>query len=150
MTNSDRKTGPGTIGRQFHIWKKGSDMIHDLWQDTRFAARTLVRRPGYAAAVFLTLVLAVGATTAVFSVVNGVLLHPLPHPKSDELVLVYEVDQRPGFFEDDNPVSAANFRDWNEQDAAVVNSRSSNYLPDRRYSAGVNPVALLNTLVKWL
>ncbi|MCH9015001.1 MAG: ABC transporter permease [Gemmatimonadetes bacterium] len=117
MTNSDRKTGPGAIGRQFHIWKKGSDMIHDLWQDIRFAARTLVRRPGYAAAVLLTLVLAVGATTAVFSVVNGVLLHPLPHPKSDELVLVYEVDQRPGFFEDDNPVSAANFLDWNEQNS---------------------------------
>lgn len=91
------------------------EIMHTVIQDVRYAARTLRRNPGYAAAVILTLVLAVGATTAVFSVVNGVLLHPLPHPAPDRLVLVYEVDQRPGFYEDRNQVTAANFRDWREQ-----------------------------------
>jgi putative ABC transport system permease protein len=91
------------------------EIMQTILQDLRYAARTLRRSPGYATAVILTLTLTIGATTTVFSVVNGVLLHPLPHPDPEQLVLVYEVDQRPGYYEDHNPVAAANFRDWREQ-----------------------------------
>ena len=86
-----------------------------MLRDLKLAARVLAKRPGYTAAVLATLVLSIGATTAIFSVVNGVLLQPLPHPNPEELVLVYEVDQRSGFFEDHNFVTAANFKDWREQ-----------------------------------
>jgi predicted permease len=58
-------------------------------QDVRFAMRTLLRSPGTTATIVLTLALATGATSAIFTVVNGVLLRPLPFPEPDRLVQVY-------------------------------------------------------------
>ncbi len=90
------------------------ELMISMLQDLKLAARLLAKRPGYTAAVLATLVLSIGATTAIFSVVNGVLLQPLPHPDAEELVLVYEVDRRPGFFQDRNFVTVANFGDWRD------------------------------------
>ena len=64
-------------------------MIDTLLRDVRYAARALARRPGFTAAVALTLALGIGATTAIFSVVNGVLLRALPFPQPDRLVTVW-------------------------------------------------------------
>jgi predicted permease len=61
-----------------------------LWQDVRFGIRTLRRSPGYTAAAIGVLALGIGANTAMFSVIRGVLLAPLPFPKGDELVLVQQ------------------------------------------------------------
>jgi hypothetical protein len=63
-------------------------MLETLRQDLRYAARTLGKQPGFAAAVIVTIALGVGGTTAIFSVVNGVLLNPLPYPDSDALVRI--------------------------------------------------------------
>jgi putative ABC transport system permease protein len=63
--------------------------LEQLGQDARFGARTLRRNPGFAATVVLTLALATGATTAIFSVVNSVLLRPLPFGDPDRLVQVF-------------------------------------------------------------
>ncbi|MCZ6856497.1 MAG: ABC transporter permease, partial [Gemmatimonadetes bacterium] len=101
--------------------RKGPEFVNSILQDVRYAVRALIKRPGYTAAVLTTLVLAIGATTAVFSVVNGVLLHPLPHPDPQQLVMVWEVDQRPGFFDDHNRVTVANYSDWKEQNRVFEN-----------------------------
>jgi putative ABC transport system permease protein len=66
------------------------------WSELRFAARRLRRAPGFAAAVVLVLALGVGAATAVFSLVNGILLEPLPFPESGRLVRLMHTVREPG------------------------------------------------------
>jgi putative ABC transport system permease protein len=63
--------------------------VEAAWEDVRYAARTLRTRPGFALAVVLTLALGLGANVAVFTIINAVLLRPLPFPRSDQLVSVY-------------------------------------------------------------
>src|SRR5262245_43595314 len=62
--------------------------MHILKQDLRYAFRLLQRSPGFTLTVVLTLALGIGATTAIFSVVNGVLIKSLPYPRADELVAI--------------------------------------------------------------
>ncbi|HKV49910.1 MAG TPA: hypothetical protein VJO52_01820, partial [Gemmatimonadaceae bacterium] len=77
-------------------------------QDARYAVRTLLRSPAFAAIAILTLALGIGANTALLSVVNGVLLDPLPYPDPGRLVALY--GKAPGA--DHSPISYPNFLDW--------------------------------------
>src|ERR1700686_5494146 len=63
--------------------------VLDLYQDFQYAVRTLRQRPGFAAVALLTLALGVGATTVMFTLINGVLLKPLPYPQAERLVAVH-------------------------------------------------------------
>ena len=78
--------------------------------DLRHALRLLREQPGFTAVALLTLALGIGATTAIFSVVNAVVLRPLPFPRSDRLVLVYENNVQRGWMT--FAVAAANYADW--------------------------------------
>ena len=90
--------------------ERREDFASSLWQDVRYAIRALRRTPAFTAAALVTLALGIGATTAVFSIVYGVLLRPLPYREPDRLVQLWEQSTRTG--NDRNPVSVPNYRDW--------------------------------------
>src|SRR5882757_8107688 len=90
--------------------------LETCWQDLRFAARMLRKNTGFTAVAVLTLALGIGTNTAIFSVVNAVLLRPLPYKDSDQLVQLIEHDQKRGV--DFDWVSFPNFHDWAEQSKA--------------------------------
>src|ERR1700704_4269110 len=68
---------------------RGTRWLEDLLQDFRHAVRTFLNQPGFAAVALLTLALGCGATTVMFTVINGVLLKPLPYPQPERLVTVH-------------------------------------------------------------
>jgi predicted permease len=82
--------------------------VETLLQDLRYGLRMLAKSPGFAATAILTLALGIGANTALFSVVNGVLLNPLAYPQSGQLVAVY--GKTPGY--EHAPINYMNFLDW--------------------------------------
>jgi putative ABC transport system permease protein len=84
-----------------------------LLKDLAFALRSLLRNPGFAAAAVLTLALGIGANTAIFSVVHGVLLRPLPYPDPQQIFVLWNNNTREGIERD--VTSFPNFLDWRER-----------------------------------
>jgi len=85
--------------------------IETLWIDLRYALRTLARTPGFTIIIVLTLALSIGANSAIFSVIQGVLLRPLPYPHPDRLARIYfNSDTQPKF-----PLNPNDFRDFRER-----------------------------------
>ena len=101
--------------------------MQSLVQDIRYCLRSLLKQPGFTAIAVLTLALGIGANTAIFSVVNAVLLRSLPYRDADRLVILWEKNQRT----EQNTISPANFFDWQDQNkvfeglAAFTDTRSN-------------------------
>ncbi|CAN5450183.1 ABC transporter permease [soil metagenome] len=88
--------------------------MHTLWQDMRFGARMLLKNPGVTVVAVIALTLGIGANTAIFSVVHGVLLLALPYADAEQLVIVWE-NRRSGKGNPQNVINLGNFFDWKEQ-----------------------------------
>ena len=88
MTGTGPRTARRTPHSPLHHSRKTREIIAPLAQETRLALRRLRKAPGFAAAAVITLGLGIGATSAIFSVVHGVMLRPLAYPESDRLVWV--------------------------------------------------------------
>jgi MacB-like periplasmic core domain len=100
--------GVGTVREEYHA-EQGLPFLETLGQDLRYALRMFAKSPGFSAIAILTMALGIGATTAIFSLVDATLLHPLPFPHPEELVRIE--DDLPGAGATDAGVSIPEFKD---------------------------------------
>ena len=101
-------------------------MMATIWQDLQYALRVLRKSPGFTLVAVLTLALGIGANTALFSVVNGVLLNPLPFPHPEQLVHMYET--KVNFMK--GSITYPNFLDWQRESRSftdMAGHRQTNY-----------------------
>jgi predicted permease len=104
-------------------------MFHTLMQDLKYAARGLGKNAGFSAMAILTLALGIGATTAILSVVYGVLLRPLPYPEADRIVAIWEVNHQGKF----SRLADPNFDDFRDQ--------SRSFQAVAKYADGIESVS---------
>ena len=101
--------------------------MEDWWRDIRFGARTLLKSPGFMAVAVATLALGIGANTALFSVINAMLLRPLPYPEADRLVFLTEWSEQVP----EMSFSVANLKDVRDQNTvfeSLVGANGSNFI----------------------
>jgi putative ABC transport system permease protein len=107
--------------------------MESLLKDIRYGIRSLSKRRGFTAIAVITLALGIGANTAIFSVVNAVLLRPLPFHQAEELVTLWERNPKQGY--EQNPPAAGNYVDWRDQNR--VFAQMAIYAPSRRFNLSV-------------
>ncbi len=142
----------GAALRQFGNVTRAQEQSRDMWQwnsletlfnDLRFGLRQFRRNPGFTTVAVLTFALGIGATTAIFSVVNSVLLRPLPFKDPARLVQCFETEEAPGTF----PLSGADYLDWQAQNRTLAATSLYSY-PVSMNASGVSepePAAVIKT-----
>ena len=95
--------------------RRGLPALDAFLQDLRFGTRILIKNRGFTSVAILILGIGIGANTAVFSVMNTVLLKPLPYPRADQIVMVREKINLPSYADEVDMVPTADFADWTTQ-----------------------------------
>lgn len=126
-----------TARRRHKLGRPPMQFLRDSAHDFRHAGRLLKRAPGFTLAAVATLALAIGATTALFSVVRGVLLRPLPYPEPERIVLVWEVSPQG---EGRNVVASANFLDWRRRSSSFAALGAFTRTVDRAWTGSREPL----------
>ena len=111
--------------------------MESLFKDIHYGIRSLAKRRAFTAIAIITLALGIGANTAIFSVINAVLLRPLPFQNSEELVTLWERNPKQGY--EQNPPSAGTYVDWREQNR--VFKQMAIYVPSRRFNLSLGDQA---------
>jgi putative ABC transport system permease protein len=112
-------------------------MIAALWQDLRFGARMILKSPGFTLITALTLALGIGANITIFSVVNAVLLSPLPYRTPNQLAQVWE-NNRPKN-KPHGSVAPANFLDWKGQNRSFERMAAHDIFPSFNLTGAGEP-----------
>ncbi|MDQ3803567.1 MAG: ABC transporter permease [Acidobacteriota bacterium] len=121
--------------------------VEPLWQDVRYGVRVLIKSPVFTTVAVLSLALGIGANTAIFSVINGLLLRPLPYPDSQRIVHVWHTPPQESFPGLDRfSVSPANYLDWKEQGRAFEQMAAYEYARFSLSTSG-DPVSVIGTAV---
>jgi len=130
--------------KELYRERRGLPLLETFFQDLRFSFRMLRKNPGFTVVVLLTLALGIGATTAIFSVVYGVLLRPLPYTDSSRIMAVFEVNSKGGW----SHLADPNFDDFRDQNRSFQAIAKYNYYvvsvsgasqPSRTTVASVSP-----------
>jgi putative ABC transport system permease protein len=140
-----RVSGRGA-GRARKLLKVG--IMERLWHDVRQAVRSLRRVPMFAATAILTLALGIGANTAIFTLVNAVLLRPLPYDRPEELAMIWELDRegQMGFGDPEWTVAPATYLAWQERTTTFADIAAFNiWFPT--LSGEGQPESLLGSVV---
>src|SRR5664279_2268023 len=116
-------------------------MMHGLARDLKYAWRGLGRAPAFAVVAILTLALGIGANTAIFSIIDAVLLRPLPFQKPGELVRLYETEDAPGNY----PFAGPDFLDWKTQNHSFQDITALSWGQDINLSGSGQPDHVVGT-----
>ena len=128
---------------------RSAGVVEDLVRDVRHMGRGLLRSPGFAIAVVLTLALGIGGNTAIFSVVDQLLLRPLPYPDGERLLTVYEAfsSGSGSLGGPRNTVSPANWLDWQSESKTIESFAAWRPVPGALTMTGIGEPIRLNAQI---
>jgi putative ABC transport system permease protein len=126
------KAGDIQSAREEYRRQHGLPFLETLLQDIRYGARTLRKSPGFTLVAVLTLALGIGANTAIFSIINAVLLRPLPFYAQDRLLGLWETENAPGNY----PFTGPDYMDWQAQTKTLEGTSAYGYPSSMNASTG--------------
>src|SRR5215471_10843885 len=133
-SEAQKRFGPAGRIKEDGYDVRGGRWLETIWRDTRYAIRLLIKRPGFTVVAILTLGLGIGANTAIFSVINALLLRPLPIERPGELVTLNTTFEGHSF----TTFSYPNYKDYRDRNQAFAGLIAYQFAPLSMSHEGIN------------